>query len=99
MTRLPSFSCEFCAVELAAVAAVPPAAAESFARLAESAPKGYAKISQMHEADIVYEGGRPKLANQRLIIDSRDLPFRCTMETQNFRPPDEQELTFTFYYE
>jgi len=41
----------------------------------------------MHEADIAYEGSQPKLANQKLIIDSRDLPFKCTMETQNFRPP------------
>ncbi|HEV3448135.1 MAG TPA: hypothetical protein VG099_26075 [Gemmataceae bacterium] len=56
-----------------------------------------AGVSQMHEADIVYEGGRPRLANQRLILDSRDLPFRCTMETQNFRPPEEKELTFTAY--
>ena len=31
--------------------------------------------SQMHEADIVYESGVPKLANQRKILDSRDLPF------------------------
>jgi Tol biopolymer transport system component len=53
--------------------------------------------SRMQEADIVYEDGRPKLANQRLIIHSRDLPFRCTMETQNFRPPDERELTFSAY--
>jgi hypothetical protein len=53
--------------------------------------------SRMQEADIVYEEGRPKLANQRLIIDSRDLPFRCTIETQNYRPPDEKELTFSAY--
>ena len=32
--------------------------------------------SQMHEADIVYENGVPKLANQRKILDSRDVPFR-----------------------
>jgi Tol biopolymer transport system component len=25
------------------------------------------------------------------------LPFDCTMETQNFRPPDERELTFSAY--
>jgi Tol biopolymer transport system component len=37
------------------------------------------------------------LANPRLVLDSRDLPFRCTMETQNFRPPDEKELTFSAY--
>ena len=53
--------------------------------------------SRMQEADIVYENGRPKLANQRLIINSRDLPFVCTLETQNFRPPAEQELTFSAY--
>jgi Tol biopolymer transport system component len=53
--------------------------------------------SRMQEADIVYEDGNPKLANQRLIIDSRDLPFKCTMETQNFRPPEEKELTFSAY--
>jgi hypothetical protein len=53
--------------------------------------------SRMQEADIVFEDGRPKLANQKLIIDSKDLPFRCTMETQNFRPPDEKELTFSAY--
>jgi Tol biopolymer transport system component len=57
-------------------------------------PKG---ASRMYEADIVYEQGQPKLANQKLIIDSRDLPFACTMETQNFRPPEERELTFSAY--
>ena len=53
--------------------------------------------SRMLEADLVFADGQPKLANQRLIIDSKDLPFRCTMETQNFRPPDEKELTFSAY--
>jgi hypothetical protein len=53
--------------------------------------------SRLQEADIVYEEGKPKLANQRLILDSRDLPFKCTMETQNFRPPEEKELTFSAY--
>src|SRR5437667_2348284 len=56
-----------------------------------------ADCSRMQEADITYEQGKPVLANQRLIVDSRDLPFRCTMETQNFRPPDETELTFSAY--
>jgi len=53
--------------------------------------------SRMLEADIVFEDGQPKIANQKLIIDSKDLPFRCTMETQNFRPPGETELTFSAY--
>jgi len=56
-----------------------------------------AASSRMQEADIVVEDGKPKLANQRLIIESRELPFKCTMETQNFRPPDEKELTFSAY--
>jgi len=53
--------------------------------------------SRMQEADIVYENGKPRLANQKLIINSADLPFKCTLETQNFRPPDEKELTFSAY--
>jgi hypothetical protein len=56
-----------------------------------------AGVSQIHEADIVYESGAPKLASRRLVLDSRSLPFRCTLETQNFRPPDERELTFSTY--
>jgi Tol biopolymer transport system component len=31
------------------------------------------------------------------VLDSRDLPVRCTLEGQNFRPPDERELTFSAY--
>jgi hypothetical protein len=53
--------------------------------------------SRMLEADIIYENGKPRLANQRVIVESRELPFKCTLETQNFRPPDEQELTFSAY--
>jgi Tol biopolymer transport system component len=53
--------------------------------------------SRMMEADVVADGGAPKLANQRVIVTSGELPFKCTMETQNFRPPDEAELTFSAY--
>jgi len=53
--------------------------------------------SRMQEADIIYENGEPRLTNQRVIIESAELPFRCTLETQNFRPPDEKELTFSAY--
>src|SRR6476660_3867448 len=53
--------------------------------------------SRMLEADLVIDNGKPKLANQRVIIESAELPFKCTMETQNFRPPDEKELTFSAY--
>src|SRR5215470_3227546 len=54
-------------------------------------PRGSSRI---YEADVVYDGGTPKLGERRLVLDSRDLPFRCTLEAQNFRPPDERELTF-----
>jgi Tol biopolymer transport system component len=57
-------------------------------------PKG---ATRMYEADIVYENGKPKLANQKLICNSSDLPFKCRMEAQNFRPPEEKELTFSSY--
>lgn len=53
--------------------------------------------SRMLEADIEMQDGQPRLANQRTIITSAELPFKCTMETQNFRPPDEKELTFSAY--
>ena len=53
--------------------------------------------SRIHEADIETAGGVPKLVNRRLVLDSRDLPFRCTLECQNFRPPTERELTFSAY--
>ena len=48
------------------------------AQYPEEMPAG---SSRMREADVVMKDGKPKLANQRLIIDSRDLPFRCTLET------------------
>ena len=53
--------------------------------------------SRIFEADIAYENGTPRLANQKPVIDNRALPFPCTLETQNFRPPDEKELTFSAY--
>lgn len=53
--------------------------------------------SRILEADIVLDKDRPMLANQRLVLDSRSLPFKCTLETQNFRPPKEEELTFSAY--
>ena len=36
--------------------------------------------SRIYEADIVNKDGKPTLANRRLVLDSRDLPFRCTLE-------------------
>jgi len=51
----------------------------------------------MYVGDIVYEGGKPRLSGRKKILDARDLPFKCGLETQSFRPPDEKELTFSAY--
>src|SRR2546428_10917480 len=65
-----------------------------YAQYPDELPAG---ASRIWEADIVYESGAPKLAGKRVALESKDLPFKCTLETQNFRPPDEQELTFSAY--
>ncbi len=58
---------------------------------------GSGGVSKMFEADMVYADGRPALANRRLILDVADLGIKCNMETQNFRPPAEKEMTFSIY--
>ena len=53
--------------------------------------------SVIFEADIVYDNGTPRLANKKTVVDRHALPFPCTLEVQNFRPPDENQLTFSAY--
>jgi hypothetical protein len=53
----------------------------------------------IYMGDIVYENGKCKLINKKLILDANNLPFKCSVETQNFRPPDEKELIFSAYME
>lgn len=60
----------------------------------EVLPEG---VAQFWMAEIKYSDGTPRLSNTRLILDSRDLEFKTGLETQNFRPPDEQELIFSAY--
>jgi hypothetical protein len=48
-------------------------------------------------AEILDSSGIPRLASKRKILDAKDLPFKCYLETQNFRPPDEKELIFSAY--
>jgi hypothetical protein len=55
--------------------------------------------SKLYDAELSYDSGQPKLVNKRLILDSAELPFRCTIEPQNFRPMEENELTFSAYSE
>jgi len=53
--------------------------------------------SKLYSADLVYTDGVPALARRQLVIDGAELPFRCTMEPQNFRPGAERELIFSAY--
>jgi len=51
-------------------------------------------------ADIIYEGGVPRLEHQRIVFDSHQLPFplgNSSLETQSFVPPDDRQLTFSVY--
>ena len=59
--------------------------------------EGNTAFSKMFEADIVLTNGAPTLSNRRLVLNGAELPMRCTMETQNFRPPAEEELIFSAY--
>lgn len=62
---------------------------------------GYKEVdrSWITEADLEYdEDGTPRLTNRKVVLDSSDLPFRCSLETQNFRPPEERELIFSAYH-
>ena len=54
-------------------------------------------VSQIWMADIKYDEGTPKLVSKKLVLDSSTLPFKCGLETQNFRPPDEKEIVFSAY--
>ena len=51
-------------------------------------------------AEIIYEDGIPKLANEREIFDSKQLPFslgHASLETQSLVPPEDINVTFSVY--
>jgi hypothetical protein len=51
-------------------------------------------------AEIVYEDGIPKLSNERVIFDSKQLPFslgHASLETQSLVPPHDTQVTFSVY--
>jgi hypothetical protein len=55
---------------------------------------------RVHVADIVYEDGTPKLANQRLVLSNMTNKFfekPMSIETQNFVPPEETHITMSVY--
>lgn len=51
-------------------------------------------------AEIIYEEGVPKLSNERVIFDSKELPFslgHASLETQSLVPPEDIKVTFSVY--
>jgi len=48
-------------------------------------------------AEISDSAGIPILRGKQKILEGSELGFECYLETQNFRPPDEKELTLSAY--
>ncbi len=51
-------------------------------------------------ADIIYNDGIPTLANEKVIFDSKQLPFslgHASLETQSLVPPEDVKVTFSVY--
>ena len=57
----------------------------------------WTKGNAFYMAEITDSSGVPVLTGKRKILDAQNLPFKCYLETQNFRPPDEKELIFSTY--
>jgi hypothetical protein len=55
------------------------------------------KVWQIWIGEIIYEDGKPKLVNKRMVLDNTEFSFFCELEAQNFIPPDENQLTFSVY--
>ena len=53
--------------------------------------------NKIYLGDIATENGIPKIVGKRLVLDAAKLDFHCHLETQNFRPPEENEIIFSAY--
>lgn len=53
--------------------------------------------AQFWMATIDYSSAEPRLADKKMVLDTRDLSFEADIEPQNFRRPDERELIFSAY--
>jgi hypothetical protein len=53
--------------------------------------------NDIYKADLSDSAGIPILINKQKILEGDDLGFECYLETQNFRPPDEKEITLSAY--
>ncbi|GEC72592.1 hypothetical protein SAMN05443543_11433 [Flavobacterium flevense] len=58
-------------------------------------------VDDIYVADIVYENGTPMLKQIETLVQSKDLPKEVEnwhLETQNFRPPYDNELIFNAHF-
>lgn len=58
-------------------------------------------VDDIYMSDIVYENGVPKLKQIDTLVRSADLPKEVDnwrLETQNFRPPSDEELIFNAHF-
>ena len=56
--------------------------------------------AQLFTGDIEYKDGKPILVNQKMVFDSKQLPFPlggASLETQSLVPPRDDKLTFSVY--
>jgi len=58
---------------------------------------------QIYSGDISYKNGKPAIINKKLLVDYRDIvtvddeKFGTAIESQDWRPPKEEELIFSQY--
>lgn len=53
--------------------------------------------SEIWTGRVVVEDGRARLVDRRKRVERRDFLYLAFLETQDFRPPDDEELLFTAY--
>lgn len=83
----------------------PPTSLEVFCKEGPTCSRSNMKIAwtidDIYMADIVYENGVPQLVNIDTLVRSKDLPEPVNgwrLETQNFRPPYDNELIFNAHF-
>ncbi len=55
------------------------------------------KVWEIWTGEISSDTDTPKLVSKRKILDNQEFSFFCELETQNFIPPSEKQLTFSIY--
>jgi hypothetical protein len=98
-------SCEKEPVPLNTLCSEGPAVSKSGMRIAwthrdRQLPELGKNRAKLLMAEIIYKDGIPRLSNERVIFDSKQLPFslgNSSLETQNLVPPKDVTVTFSVY--